>query len=105
MTSLVTFKKNTPTAKTTGGSADSYSTLATTWGFLQKKSGGRNLTVGDLGVDDSYVLIIDHIQDIEDNLRSDLKVTADGRTFAINSWEKVEEKRFYLKFNLSTRQQ
>ena len=97
---VVTFKSNTPTDKG-AGAADSYATLLTTRGYLKKSSGSRGFSFGELSESSSWILITRYQQDIEDNLRMDMKLEIDGRTFTVTGWEKMEEKRFYYEIQLS----
>lgn len=97
---IVVFKTNSPTIKG-GGRADSYSTLVTTRGRLRKKSSSRGLQAGELGLDNGYELIVRYQSTIESNIRSDIKIVIDSVTYTIAGWEKVEEKNFYLKFDLN----
>ncbi|MBL0268109.1 MAG: head-tail adaptor protein [Chitinophagaceae bacterium] len=97
---VVVFKENTPSNLGAGG-ADSYSTLLTTRGSLKKLSGSRSLSFGELVESNSYEMITRYQDDIKDNIRMDTKIEIESRTFTINSFEKIGEKRFYYRFVLS----
>lgn len=100
---IVTFKKNTPS--TLGaGAKDSYSTLLTTRGRLRKKSGNRTLSFGSIDEHNQWELIVRFQTALETNLRMDVKIEIGGRTFTINSFEKIGEKNFYYVFNLAAQQ-
>lgn len=97
---VVVFKKNTPTALTAGG-ADAYTTLLTTRGSLKKNNGARSLSYGEVMESNSYEMITRYQSSLETNLRVDTKVEIEGRTYTINSWEKIGESKFYFRFNLN----
>ncbi len=96
------WQKDTPAAKG-AGFEDSYSTLLTCRGYLKKNSGTKVLNNGEIMIDDSYTLITDFIQNLYDNLQSDLQVVINSRVYSMNSWEQMDEKRFYLKFQLAVK--
>jgi hypothetical protein len=100
MDKIVVFKSNTPTTKG-AGSADSYSTLCTTRGRLKKSSSVRTLSAGEMSFDGTYELIVRYQDTIHNAIRNDLKILIDSVTYTIQSWEKMREKRFYLKFTIS----
>ena|SRR5213595_140483 len=100
MVKICEFKTNSRPQKG-AGTSDSYSTLLQCRGYLKKGSGSRVLNNGEVFFDDSFTLITDFIQDLSDNLSSDLKVSIDGILYTVDAWEKIDQKRFYLKFNLS----
>lgn len=97
---LVTFKVNTPAA-TGAGSTDSYSTLLQAWGSLKKSNSSRGLSYGESAFDNTYTLIVYYQDSIYNAIRTDLKVDIDSVTYTVTGWEKLQEKRFYLKFNLN----
>jgi head-tail adaptor len=97
---VVVFKTNTPTAATTGGGVDSYSTLCTVYGYLYKSNSSRGLGFGEVTFDNSYNLIVEYQETINSAIRPDLKVEIDSVTYTISGWEKIEEKRHFLKFSL-----
>jgi len=97
---VIVFKENTPT--TLGaGKKDSYSTLLTTRGSMQLKSGNRALDFGKLVQNRQWELIVRFQTELETNLSQSLKVEYDSRTFTIDSWEKMGEKRFYYRITLN----
>lgn len=97
---VIVFKKNTPS--TLGaGKKDSYSTLLTTRGSMKMLNGSRSLTFGDLTTRKSWEMITRYQSAIASNLSPALKVEYDGRTFTIDSWEKMGEKKFYYRFILN----
>ncbi len=97
---VVVFKVNTPAAASTGGGVDSYSTLLTTRGNLSRRSGSKGFNAGEHAFDNSYQLVVRYQDAIYNAIRTDLKVVIDSVTYTIHSWEKIEEKRFYLKFTI-----
>jgi head-tail adaptor len=97
---IVVFKQNTPTASTTGGKIDAYTTLVTTRGSLSKRNTSKGFSAGEHGFDNSYELIVRYQDAIFNAIRTDLKILIDSITYTIHSWEKMEEKRFYLKFTI-----
>ena len=102
MINICEFQKNTPAVEG-AGFVDNYATLLSCRGYLRKRSGTRVLSEGEVSFQDSFELITDFIQNLYDNLRSDLKVIINSRTYTVDSWEQMEEKRFYLKFQLSVK--
>ena len=102
MINICEFQKNTPVVEG-AGFVDSYAMLLSCKGYLRKRSGVRVLSEGEVSFQDSFELITDFIQNLYDNLRSDLKVIINSRTYTVDSWEQMEEKRFYLKFQLSVK--
>lgn len=97
---VVVFKSNTP-ATLGAGASDSYSTLLTTRGSLKKLNGSRGLSYGELLESNSYECIVRHQSSLQTNLRMDMKVEIDSRTYTIASYELIEEKRFYYRFVLN----
>ena len=93
---VVVFKSNTAT--TLGaGKADSYSTLLTTRGELKKLSGNRSLSFGEMFQTNAFELTVRYDSVLSAALRMDMKIEIEGKTYTINSWEKVGEKKFYFK--------
>lgn len=97
---VVLFRKNTPSALG-AGSVDSYSDLLTTRGSLKKLNGSRGLSFGEVFESNSYELIVRVQTLLEQNLRMDMKVVIDGRTFTLSSYDMMDEKRFYYKMILN----
>ncbi len=97
----VVFKSNSTTSSATGGKIDSYSTLVTTDGRFRKRSGNRALNYGEQTFINSYELIVRYQDTIFNAVRSDLKIEVDSVRYTIESWEKMDEQRFYLKFILN----
>jgi head-tail adaptor len=95
---VVVFKQNTPTSSTTGGKIDAYATLVTTKGKLSKRSTSKGFSAGEHGFDNSSELRVRFQDAIFNAIRTDLKILIDSVTYTIHSWEKMDEKRFYLKF-------
>lgn len=97
---VVVFKQNTPT--TLGaGAKDAYTTLLTTRGSLRKLNGNRGLSFGELLETNSFEMITRYQVALENNLKMSVKVEVEGKTYTIQSFEKVGEKRFYYKFILN----
>jgi hypothetical protein len=97
---VVVFQKNTPTTQG-AGKKDSWATLVTTRGFLEKNSGRRSLDNSQKVFDNSWKLITRFESILETNLNTALRVLIDGKYFTIDSWEKKGEKRFHFIFQLS----
>lgn len=96
-TKTVVFKQNTPT--TLGaGKKDAYTTLLTTKGRLKKQSGSRSLGFGDIQITNSYELLVRYQSSLATNLRADVKIEIDSKTFTIQTFEKIGEKNFYYRF-------
>lgn len=96
----VIFKSNTGSTTSTGGRSDSYSTLCTVYGWLKKDNSSRGLGFGEVNFNNSYTLVVEYQETINSAIRPDLKVEIDSATYTISGWEKIEEKRYYLKFKL-----
>lgn len=94
---VVRFDKNVPVPSTAGWS-DVYTELLTTYGYMKKVNGSRSLSFNEVVNENTYDLWVNYQQLLEDNLRSDIKVNYDGKLFTIQTWEKVEEKRFLYHF-------
>ena len=93
----VVFKQNTPS--TLGaGKKDSYTTLLTTKGRLKKQSGSRSLGFGDIQITNSYELLVRYQTSLATNLRADVKIEIENKTYTIQTFEKVGEKDFYYRF-------
>ena len=104
MIQKVIFKQNNPSATNTGGGTDSYSTLLTTRCRLEKSSGSRNLSFGEVMFSDSYDMTVRFQTLLESNLRSDMKVEIDGVTYTINSFQLIDQKKDYYKINIQCQQ-
>lgn len=96
----VTFLVNNSTDLGAGGQ-DGYVPLTTTRGFLRKSSGGRNNAFGDIQGDESWVLYTRQHKLLSDNLSMSLKVLIEGRVFTMQSWESMEDKHLYYRFNIT----
>jgi hypothetical protein len=97
---IVTFKLNTPTVKG-AGKEDAYTTLLSTRGSMKQLSGSRQLAYGEISEGVRWELIVRFETYLEAALSMKLKVEYDSRTYTVDSWEKIGEKRFYYKFILS----
>lgn len=97
---VVVFKQNTPT--TLGaGAKDAYTTLLTTRGSLRKLNGGRGLSFGELLESNSYEMITRYQVALANGLNMAVKVEIESKTYTIQSFEKIGEKKFYYKFILN----
>ena len=94
----VVFKSNTRSATATGGGIDSYSTLVTTDGRLTQLRKDRGMGFSEVSFSGAYELIVRYQDTIFNAIRTDLKIEVDSVRYTIQSWEKMDEKRFYLKF-------
>ena len=97
---IVTFKENNPIQKG-AGKEDVYTTLLSTRGKMTQLSSSRGTQYGEISEGARWELIVRFETDIESNLSIKLRVEYDSRTYTIDSWEKIGEKRFYYKFILS----
>lgn len=97
---IVTFKQNTPIAKG-AGKEDVYTTLLSTRGKITQLNSSRGTQYGEISEGARWELIVRFETDLESALSMKLKVEYSGRTFTVDSWEKIGEKRFYYKFILS----
>jgi head-tail adaptor len=97
----VVFKRPSTTASLTGGQLETgYTTIATTYGHLTKSSSSRGLSFGESAIDGSYSLWVEYQDTIHSAIRSDLKVEIESTVYTVSGWEKIEEKRYFLKFKL-----
>jgi head-tail adaptor len=96
----VIFKSNTISTTSSGGRADGYSTLCTVYGWLKKDGSSRALEFGETNFNNSYTLVVEYQETINSAIRPDLKVEIDSVTYTISGWEKIEERRYFLKFKL-----
>lgn len=97
---ILVFKTNTPTA-TGAGLTNSYTTLLTTRGSLKKNNGSRGLSFSELTETNNYTIVTRYQQALHNAMRLDMKIEADGRLFTPTTWEKIGEKRFYLRINVN----
>lgn len=98
----VLFEFNYPPALG-AGYTDSYFELLTTRGYLKKRSGQRSFETGEVINKQSFELWIRYAAYLESHLRMDLRITIKGKVYAIDTWEKIEEKNFYFKFIINQR--
>jgi hypothetical protein len=97
---VIVFKTNSAT--TLGaGKKDNYSTLLTTRGSMKMLNGNRGLSFGELAQNKQWEMVTRFQTGIESALSQSMKVEYDGRTFTIDRWEKIGEKRFYYRFILN----
>lgn len=94
---IVTFQTNAQTPSG-AGTVDSYTTLLTTRGNLSKIRSGRNLLTGEMSFNGSYYLMVRFTDALYNAIRTDMRVIIENVYYTIDSWEKTEEKRFYIKF-------
>lgn len=88
MREVVTFMKNTPTAKG-AGFVDNYTTLLTTRGQFIHGSGSRGLQFGAVTDSVSARLIVRFQTALATNLRSDTKLVISGATYTMNGMPKL----------------
>lgn len=101
MDKVVVFKSNAPSAATTGGKIDSYSTLLTTRGKLKRLNGSRGLSFGEVFDSNSYELLVRYQTALASALKTSLRVEIDSVNYAISTYEKIGEKKFYIRFIIS----
>lgn len=99
---IVLFEFNYPT-DLGAGKADAYYELLTTRGYLKKRSGQRSFETGEVINKQSFELWIRYAAYLESHLRTDLRITINGKVYTIDTWEKIEEKNFYFKFIINQR--
>lgn len=98
---VVVFLQNAPTAATTGGQYDNYTTLLTTRGRLRKKSGGRRLDYGEIGNAETYELVCRFRDDLEVAIRVDTRVQIGDYIYTVDTWERVDEQQRIYLFSLN----
>ena len=94
---LGTYQVNTPTQTATGGFVDSYATLLTAWGKL-RRSGARKSTEVKLEIGSSWVWECYFQSALTINIKN--RWLIDGRTFAIEDYELIDQKKAFYKFKL-----
>lgn len=97
---VIVFKQNVPIQKG-AGKEDVYTTLLTTRGSMVQKSSNRYLGYGEIKNGTSWECVTRWQEALDGLDFMKMKVEYDSKTFQITSVEKVDEKRFYLKFGLS----
>lgn len=97
---IVVFKQNTP-GDLGAGAADSYATLLTTRGALRKQSGNRVLSFGEIAENNRYELFVRVQSALETVLKVNMRIEIGTRVFIVDSFEKVEEKRWYYKITMN----
>lgn len=109
MRQVVYFLVNTPTTSATTsrevvvtGKNDNYLVLLTTRGRLRKNRGSRDLSFGLVEQSETYELICRFQSTLESNLRVDMKIIIDQKTYTPASWEKMDELNHLYKFTLNT---
>jgi SPP1 family predicted phage head-tail adaptor len=97
MNKVVVFEKSTP-QDLGAGTEDSYSTVATTRGRLKNYENNRTLNAGEIQFFGTKELIIRYQDAIHVEIRNDSRILIDEVYYTIESWEKMDEKRNYLRF-------
>lgn len=98
---VIRFEIPTKTANTSGGQDEAYADLLTTRGSVRKKDGFRNFSDGYDAIINTYELMTYWRGDLESNLTRDTRVIYDNRSFRIETWERVNEERSFMKFTIS----
>jgi hypothetical protein len=80
---------------------DNYVEFCTTRGRLTSRSGSRSLDAGELLVFSSHELICRFEQDLANGIDSSVRVVIDNRFFTVTSWELIDEKNFYYRFQMN----
>lgn len=100
MRSRVKFENNEKT-KLGAGSVDNYVEYLTTWGKFRQRGGVRTESGFEQVIETSYQLWVRWQESMELGINNKTKVIIENRFFAINSFEKVGQKRFYLYLTLN----
>lgn len=98
---VIRFENPTKTANTSGGRDEAYADFLTTRGSVEKRDGFRNFSDGYDAIINTYVLHTYWRGDLEANLTRDTRVIYDNRSFRIETWERVNEERSFMKFTIS----
>ena len=98
---VVVFKSNSPSSATSGGKVDSYSTLLTTRGKLRRLNGSRGLSFGEMFDSNSFELTVRYETALASALKTSLRVEIDSVNYAVSTYEKIDEKKFYIRFIIS----
>lgn len=100
MRSVVRFENNAPTQQG-AGKRDNYQEYLTTWGKFITKSGSRSTSGFEQVIESTHSLWVRWQEGMETGINVKTKVIVDNRIFAVNSFEKVGQKRFYLYLTLN----
>jgi len=92
--------KNVPT-DSGAGAVDHYGVIVTTRGSLQKQSGNRALSFAEIINSEGYEIWLRQEADITNNLRVDNKFLIDGLVYSMDSWELVNEVKFYYRIKVN----
>jgi hypothetical protein len=105
---VVKFEKNVPVDLASGLSPakkDVYSEFLTTRGFLEDPVGSRRMQTADITMDNSAKLWVRYQVALFNELNNDankaLRVVVSDRAFTIVAWKRVEEKNFFIRFELN----
>lgn len=93
MRMVLKFEQVTKSSDNTGGQNEQYAEWFTTRGYFQKK---RNYRAFETGYDESvktFEAWVPWRNEFEANISKDIRMTYEGRSFAIDTFEMVNEKR------------
>ena len=74
------------------------------WGELKKSTGNRNNEVNETVLNSAWTWTVRFSEDLETNINKSSRWVIQNRFFTITSYEIVDQKRFYYKFNLMERE-
>ncbi len=100
MRQVVRMLKNVPT-DSGAGAIDHYGVIVTTRGLLRKQSGNRALSFAEIINSEGYEIWLRQEADITNNLRVDNKFLIDGLVYSMDSWELVNEVKFYYRIKVN----
>lgn len=98
---VIRFEVPSKSATTSGGQNEAYNDLLTTRGSVRKKDGFRNFSDGYDAIINTYEIVTYWRGDLEANLTRDTRIVYDNRSFRIETWERVNEERSFMKFTVS----
>lgn len=98
---VISFENPTKTANLSGGNDEAYTSFVTTRGLVKKRDGFRGLSDGYDGIVNTYEVECFWRGDIENNVTRDTRIIYENRSFRVETWERVNEERFKMKFTVT----
>ena len=83
---------------------DNYQEVLICWGELKKSGGSRGNEVNETVLNSAWTWTVRFSEDLETNINKSSRWVIQNRFFTITSYEIVDQKRFYYKFNLTERE-